>query len=446
MTRLKRWGCLLLFLTLAMVGDMVCAQTAGTDRGQVLFVVDTSRSMSRYSAMTRQSVFDLVYDGVQGQMNAGDIYGIWIFNEKVYTNVFTPLNWDAQLNRGMATGASNFTRILHYEKYARLDRLWSALVGYARQTTKLTVVILTDGTDRFVGTPFDAQINTYFEKHSKEFRQAKKPFIITLAALDGKFLACTVNGARDPIAFDSIAVQVNEWKQGQPQYQTRQARPINPAPAVVIEAPAPGLIAPAPPIVPAAGPAAVAVVQTNPPVPLVIAEPARTEAIHPAASNAAPPAWVTPVPTPVASTSAAPVVATLETAPPVLQTSVPAVQVATPLPAKPTDGVPVEPAPEPRLEKPPGLAPPVQERRVESASTATVAQRAPAAVTKAPIDPAVKPVAALRFGDRNPGILIGFAIVLLGSALVLLVVFLRGTRQRTTNSFISQSIDRESRP
>ncbi len=447
---------------LAMGGGMPAAPLVRTDLCQVLFVVDTSRSMSRYSAMTRQTVFDLVYDGVQGQMNTGDIYGIWIFNEKVQTNAFTSLNWDAQLNRGLAAGAANFIKILPYEKQTRLDRIWAELVGYARQTRKLTVIMITDGSDRFVGTPFDAQINTYFEKHAKEFRQAKKPFVITLAALDGKFLASTVNGARDPIAFNSIASQVYEWKQGQPQYQVKESKP---APVVVSEVPAASVIKARPVLLPAPEPVAAVVVQTNVDVPKIDAAPAAPIQV-PASSATAVSEPSTPATSPTASPTNA--IAVLVVTPPPARPIV-EVSVETPKPENKTVETPtnastavVEPvkaeiAPAASVEKQPVPPPKIEQRPAELApvatqeampavamAPATTATQAVSPPQTAPIRASKKPAPALGTGNPTPLILIGSGIALFLAASGLVVVMLRRSRKQTTTSFISQSIDRDS--
>lgn len=410
MTRLI--GCILLILMLT--GNMAPAQTAAAGKGQVIFAVDTSRSMSRISAMTRQVVFDLVYDGVQGQMGSGDLYSIWVFNEMVYTNEFASMTWDPLLNRGLAIGASNFVKSLSYGKNTKLDRLWADLVAYARQTRKLTVIVITDGTDRFVGTTFDTQINTYFDKHEKEYRQAKKPFVITLAALDGKFLACTINGARDSIAFDSIASQVYEWKQGQPQYQA-QASPSQPGP--VSETPAAPVVAPAPVIVPPPAPAP----QTNAAAPKAIAEPMKTATPPPASviSTSAPQTnAVVPITTnsaPMVTTAAPPVVVVSATVAPVIHTNIPEAVAPTPVPAKPIIEVPavsakpqnekveatatpgkpvlqpakVETAPASLAEKAPIIQPPVEQKPVAGDSKANVAVVQPEPKPAAPL--AIRP-------------------------------------------------------
>lgn len=482
MTRLI--GCIFLFMTLT--SQWVPAQTAGAPKGQVIFAVDASRSMSRVSAMSRQVVFDLVYDGVQGQMSSGDLYSIWVFNEKVYTNDFASMTWDPLLNRGLAIGASNFVKSLSYGKNTKLDRLWADLVAYARQTRKLTVIIITDGTDRFVGTTFDTQLNTFFDKHEKEYHEAKKPFVITLAALDGKFLACTINGARDPIAFDSIASQVYQWKQGQPQNQA-QASLSKPAP--VSETPAAQILAPAPVIVPPTAPAPVVAPQTNTEAPTVVAEPVKMATPPPAvvistrAAETNVPVPVTPIPAPVTITTAPPAAVVPVTEAPVVHTNTPEATVTTPVPAKPIAEVPavsakpqnetvevpatparpvvepakVETAPPSVVEKAPVVQPPVEQKPVETVSKAIEAvvqpepkpvvppvtrprenvagsatNRAVAAVVKAPVSPTNKIGTNLKTSPVRPAgkpvpALVrntNWTIPIIGAAIVLLLAAL----------------------
>jgi hypothetical protein len=445
-----------------MGGGLSAAPAPRGDLCQVLFVVDTSRSMSRYSAMTRQTVFDLVYDGVQGQMNSGDIYGIWVFNEKVQTNVFASLNWDAQLNRGLAAGAANFMKTLPYEKQTRLDRLWAELVVYARQTRKLTVIMITDGTDRFVGTPFDAQINTYCEKHSKEFRQAKKPFVITLAALDGKFLACTVNGARDPIAFNSIALQVYEWKQGQPQYQVKESKP---APVVISAVPAVPVIKAEPVVLPANEPTVAVAMQTNTDVPKIDAAPAaRIQTPGISAAAATEPAKLVAAPTPSPTNAYAALVATPPPAKPIVDAPIEMAKpenknVETPTNAStavvepvrteiaPPASVEKQPVPPPKIEERPGELAPVAPQAPVAAVALTPATTATQAATHpqtAPMRVSEKPAPPPGAGNPSPLILIGSAIALFLGASGLVVVMVRRSRKQPTTSFISQSIDRES--
>src|SRR5262245_56979671 len=58
-----------------------------------LFLVDTSAAMKKIDASTRQALFDLIHSGINGQMTNGDTFGIWTFNEQVYTGQFPMQTW-----------------------------------------------------------------------------------------------------------------------------------------------------------------------------------------------------------------------------------------------------------------------------------------------------------------------------------------------------------------
>ena len=173
-----------------------------------LLVVDTSFSMSRIENPTRQALFDLIFSGLQGRMRAGDDYTIWCFDEQVYSNRTSPISWDPLLNRALALGALRSLRNLHFEKQTRIDRLWIALQQTVRTTQSLTVVILSDGDERFQGTPFDRSINAMYQQRFRELKAAKKPFVTTLMAQNGVWVACAVNAAGEAIDFEAMTNQI----------------------------------------------------------------------------------------------------------------------------------------------------------------------------------------------------------------------------------------------
>src|SRR5262245_18919589 len=51
-----------------------------------LFIVDTSSAMKRLAGQTRDYVFELVFTGLDGQMQPGDSFGLWGFAEATVTD------------------------------------------------------------------------------------------------------------------------------------------------------------------------------------------------------------------------------------------------------------------------------------------------------------------------------------------------------------------------
>jgi hypothetical protein len=204
-----RWGWVVILA--GWLGSPLEAQTPALGAPSLyrhLFVVDTSSSMGRVAKVARQTVHDLIFTGVQGQMKQGDLYTVWVFNEDVYTNRYAPMAWDVKLNQALANGALKFLQEQKNEKQTHLEKLWAELKKVAMSSDVLTVYVITDGDDKFAGTPFDGPINTIYKEHYKELRRAKKPFITTFLALRGRFVAFTVGPAGDPIRFGDLAQQI----------------------------------------------------------------------------------------------------------------------------------------------------------------------------------------------------------------------------------------------
>lgn len=295
---LWRWGwfgCLAAWLGSPLVAQ---SPSAAPSLYRALFVVDTSYSMSRVAKAARQEVYDLILNGVQGQLRTGDLYTVWTFNSDVYTNRFSPKAWDGKLNQALASGALRFLESQKCEKQTRLDRLWPELGKVSLASEILTVFLITDGDDRFEGTPFDEPVNALFKQHYREMRRAKRPFVTTMVALRGRFVAYTVSPAGEPIALGDLAQQIAQV--APPAEPTKS--PATELPPRVAEAPAAqtNTLAsiPEPSIPPVAAPIETPVAVTNkPPASSQPPSPPLKTAIETVTSNLVqkPPA-VTPAP------------------------------------------------------------------------------------------------------------------------------------------------------
>src|SRR5258706_14449394 len=58
---------------------------------------------------------------------------------------------------------------------------------------KITVFIITDGSQPLAGTPFDDAINAAIADQRANFARAEKPFVVTLIAKNGNWVAGNVH-------------------------------------------------------------------------------------------------------------------------------------------------------------------------------------------------------------------------------------------------------------
>jgi hypothetical protein len=167
--------------------------------GRFLFVVDTSSSMKSIDPATRQTLFDLLFSGIDGYMRTGDTFGIWTFDDEVGTGKFPMEVWDAEKPMPIASRAARFMRDQEYKGGNRMEELIQKLTAVIRAVSNVNVFLITDGEVRMQGLPMDNEINAAYAQRAKERRAARKPFITTIVVEGGKFIRGAVTLPGEPI-------------------------------------------------------------------------------------------------------------------------------------------------------------------------------------------------------------------------------------------------------
>ncbi|MBI4660947.1 MAG: hypothetical protein HY735_19100 [Verrucomicrobia bacterium] len=170
---------------------------------QYLFVIDTSFSMARKKQALADTVSELVRTGANGQMRAGETLGFWTFNEQVYENRFQPTIWSPDTTHVLAGQIARFVKAQRFEKQTRLEAAMSGILNAAKTSRALAVFLLGDGDSAITGTPFDRSINLLYKERYRDSQRARKPFVTTLVAIEGRFVAWSV-------ALGSTGVRVPE--------------------------------------------------------------------------------------------------------------------------------------------------------------------------------------------------------------------------------------------
>ena len=67
------------------------------------------------------------------------------------------------------------------------------LTSVVADSDKITVILISDGSEPLAGTPFDVQIAEAFRLNAAEQRKQAMPFITVLRAAKGKFVSLRVN-------------------------------------------------------------------------------------------------------------------------------------------------------------------------------------------------------------------------------------------------------------
>jgi hypothetical protein len=400
---------------------------------QFVFFVDTSFSMARQKPTVTQTISDLILNGLNGQMQSGDTFVIWTFNEEVETRRFAPHIWAAEQRQALAQRAGQFLRSLRYEKQTRMDKAMAEMRNAIQASKALTVILVTDGDTPIAGTPYDRRINLLYSERGRDLRKIRKPFLTTLVTSNGQFLASVVSAAGEPIKIP----------------ETRP--PVHTVPTIDL----PSATRPEPPSVRPAAPQAEAIISASPPpftppqqTPAVQTNLSTVDPIPPASAQAIPvpdgsesvkptPPSAVPRPAETSTPEAEPVKSRIETAPPVMESAlskndIPAVTT----PAARTESGPTTKASADTDRPSPDLADirPEKERPAPDRVPVSTPESSQLAV----VDNAAL-AASSEASNPQRYLVLGLALLLL--ALGLVVWYLRNARPQSRPSLISRSLD-----
>jgi hypothetical protein len=203
--------------------------------GRFLIIVDMSSAMERNAEATQRIVGELMASGMVGHARAGDTIGLWTFNEELQTGKFPLQRWTPQTGQSIAKAAVEFLERHRYEKRARFEKVLEPLTSVVKDSERITVLIITAGSEKISGTPFDREINESYRLNYDAQRKQRRPFITILRAKDGEFIGWRVNSPPFRPEFPAFPV---EPKAAEPPVAGAEAKPgPQPSPAPPTTAP-----------------------------------------------------------------------------------------------------------------------------------------------------------------------------------------------------------------
>jgi len=290
----------LAFMILAGAVFTVSAQTRQGNRW--LIVTDTSLSMKSRTAATQDAVERMFLSGMSGQLRPGDTIGMWTFNEALHSGEFPLQVWVPESRQSIAALTGQFIKNQGYEKAARFDPVMSAINNIVTNSDVITVILITDGSEKIGGTPYDDTINKALKQDYSYQKKMDQPFVITLRGVRGKFSGYTVNPAPWPVGFVRLPPEpepvVVVKPVTEPKPDTKPQPIVEPAqvvPSLILKGVKPE---PAPPVQPAKAPDETPTVSATPePVqkPVVVTS---VETAKPVTVPENPPATIKPTPAP----------------------------------------------------------------------------------------------------------------------------------------------------
>lgn len=410
-----------------------------------LLIVETSRSMQRRSDAVLTAVQDLLTSGMVGQLRPGDTLGVWTFNSDLYTGRFPLQTWSPEAQQDIVSGTLAFLKGQKYEKKANFDKVLPVLTRVISDSGLLTVLLVSSGDEKMRGTPYDSQINEYWQKWHDQQQKARMPFVTILRASAGQVAECTVNTPPWPTQLPRLPQPI------------QIAEPIRKNPPAALPQPPPPIGQPL--IISGKKPQSEKALAPKPEPAVVKVEASAPAAAALSTNNlllATPPAPAVaqkPLPAPVvaiASQAEAPSGAETKPLEPAPAMPEPAAMFQTP-PAKPKPAAIEPPRPAPAPEPKPIMVPvPVLAPLVSQATSAPALVPPPSSLAP---PPSSKPTPPAQTATAVPGETFArhsniwiAALFLAGVAASFAVLLLRRSRTAPQASLITRSFERKHKP
>lgn len=191
----------LLWMICGFVQKIIAADPSAdsvVQNNRFLIVVENTAAMSRSAKAAQQTVRELIKSGGQGEMRAGDTFGIWTFDDQLNTT-FPVQTWMPSTSELQALSVEDFLKQHRYKNKGQLSVALPKVYSLIKASKSITVILITTGTEPIRGTPFDKEMNMIYPQYSKELRDAKIPFVTVLIGFAGRPVAFSINSSLGPI-------------------------------------------------------------------------------------------------------------------------------------------------------------------------------------------------------------------------------------------------------
>jgi hypothetical protein len=148
--------------------------------------------MVRQKEVAMDTIHALLLSGLQGRIQRGEVLGIWPFKDQLDYKLVRPIHWSRTEARDLSNFIYRKLRDLEFSNEPEISLPLAAVTAEAGRSERLTVFLVTSGSEMIRGTPFDAEINAVFEQHGAAMAKAKRPFVTVLVFEGGELVAQAV--------------------------------------------------------------------------------------------------------------------------------------------------------------------------------------------------------------------------------------------------------------
>ena len=169
-----------------------------------LFVLNTSAAMRDRVKGMETITYDLLTTAMHGNLRAGDTIGIWTFNSELRAEEAPLQEWSPDAAQSIMQHTMLFIDKHHYEKTAVFGDVLTNMLRVIKNSDVITVILISDGADPIKGTPFDAELTSFFKTNYQPQKKAHMPVVTLFRGEKGTITTNTVALAPRPLDIPAV--------------------------------------------------------------------------------------------------------------------------------------------------------------------------------------------------------------------------------------------------
>jgi hypothetical protein len=173
-----------------------------------LLVVETSSGMKPRATNLLQTVGRLFSAGLNGQLHVGDTIGVWTYDSDLHAGKFPLQHWTPQNMQEVTATIVQFLQQQGYDQPAGLAPVMGPMTNIVARSDKITVLLISDGSEAPAGMPFDTQIADAYKLNAAAQQAQAMPFVTIWRAERGEFTGFMVSTPPGLVEFPAFATNL----------------------------------------------------------------------------------------------------------------------------------------------------------------------------------------------------------------------------------------------
>lgn len=215
-------------LALALGLGLVMAPVAAERKSnsiRFVFLVDTSVAMTQHKAAISRAVAKSIQDGFGGQIQSGDLFALWTYDQTVATNRYLPVAWNPRQRERVASRLARALSDQVFQGEARVSEALPELSRLVAAEESLTAMIIHNGREIVSGDRLQRGGASPADRAaSAEAASPQRIYVTTMQAQSGRVIQAVTKELADESKGRARVVEVTEPR-------ARAASPLELGPA-----------------------------------------------------------------------------------------------------------------------------------------------------------------------------------------------------------------------